>query len=167
MNFKNRVAMVTGAAQGIGKATALILAQYGSDIAVSDIKEQEVKQTVDEINLLGRQSIGLRMDVSIKSDIVKGVDQVLEKFGKIDILVNAAGICPSSMLIDLEEKIWNQVINVNTKSVFLQQTLLEKVPLGRMAQPKEIGELIAFLASDQSAYITGEAVLIAGGKEMQ
>ncbi|MBT4290047.1 MAG: SDR family NAD(P)-dependent oxidoreductase [Deltaproteobacteria bacterium] len=90
MNFKNRVAMVTGAAQGIGKATALVLAQYGADIAVSDVKEQKIKQTADEINLLGRQSLGLRIDVSVKSDIVRGVDKVLEKFGRIDILVNAA-----------------------------------------------------------------------------
>jgi len=257
MNFNNRVAMVTGAAQGIGKATALVLAQYGAEVVVSDVQEQEVKQTADEIKLLGRQSLGLRIDVSVKSDIVDGVEKVLEKFGKIDILVNAAGICPSSKLVDLEEEIWDRVINVNTKSVFLcsqavaksmmknrygkiinvssiasktgefgngaycvskagvsmltqvqalelgeyninvnavcpgftdtellhnafktrdtdgnvspenyQQTLLDKVPLGRMAQPEEVGELIAFLASDQASYITGEAVLIAGGKEM-
>jgi NAD(P)-dependent dehydrogenase (short-subunit alcohol dehydrogenase family) len=257
MDLKNRVAMVTGAAQGIGKATSLILAQYGADIVATDVKEDGLKQTVTEIKTFGRKGMALTMDVSIKSEVAKCVEEALQNFGKIDILVNAAGICPSSMLMDLDEKVWDQVIDVNTKGVFLcsqavarsmmknrygkiinvssiasktgefgngaycvskagvsmltqvqalelapyninvnavcpgftdtellhnafktresdgnvsaenyQQTLLEKVPLGRMAQPVEIGELIAFLASDKAAYITGEAVLIAGGKEM-
>ncbi len=119
MDLKDRVAMVTGAAQGIGKATSLILAQYGADIVATDVKENGLKQTVEEIKNFGRQGMALTMDVSKKPEVTRCVEEALQYFGKIDILVNAAGICPSSMLMDLEEEVWDQVIDVNTKGVFL------------------------------------------------
>lgn len=256
IDLKNKVVIVTGAAQGIGKATALILAKYGANIVTADIKTGNIIKVVEKIEALGRRGLVVTMDVSNKEQVNNAVTKVIEKFGKIDILVNCAGIVNSSLIVDLSEDIWDKVMDVNAKGAFLvsqavakemiknsikgkivnissqaakvgeagngvycaskaavsmltqvlalelasyginvnaicpgytdteimqqifqkrgpieemtpeqyKEKLLLNVPLNRMAKPEEIAELVAFLVSDKSKYITGVAITIAGGK---
>jgi NAD(P)-dependent dehydrogenase (short-subunit alcohol dehydrogenase family) len=114
----NRVAFVTGAAKGIGKATALTLAGYGADVAVVDVLK-DVERTADEIRALGRKSAGILMDVTRKEQVDSAVKVAVQQFKKIDILVNCAGIVTSSLLVDLDEETWDRIMNVNLKGVFL------------------------------------------------
>jgi len=256
-DLNNKNALITGSAQGIGKGIALKLAKYGANIIGADIIEDRLEETINEIKKIGRKAIPLKMDVSDKEQVNEGVKKALNKFKTIDILVNCAGIVSSSLLVDLKEEVWDRVMDVNAKSVFLvsqavaknmikekygkiinissqaakigeagngpycaskaavsmltqvfalelaqyninvnaicpgyvdtdimQQVfkirgllegmtpdqyrayLLSNVPLKRMAQTREIGELVAFLASDLASYITGVSITISGGKTL-
>jgi 3-oxoacyl-[acyl-carrier protein] reductase len=119
MSLKDRVAIVTGAGQGLGRAIALGLANKGSDVAVCDIKLAEADDVVKEIAAMGRKSFSLQVDVSNSADVRKMVDRVLAEFGKIDILVNNAGICRVASIEETTEEDWDRVMAVNLKGVFL------------------------------------------------
>jgi 3-oxoacyl-[acyl-carrier protein] reductase len=118
MDLKDKVAIVTGAAQGIGKVIALGLAGCGADIAVSDINEDSLKAAVKEIEALGRKAIAVKMDVSSLKDCDDMVKKTIDAFGKVDILVNNAGITRDTVLLRMKEEQWDQVIAVNLKGTF-------------------------------------------------
>jgi len=118
MDLKDKVAIVTGAAQGIGKVIALGLAKCGADIAVSDINEDSLNTAVKEIEALGRKAIAVKMDVSSLKDCEDMVKKTVEAFGKIDILINNAGITRDTVLLRMKEEQWDQVISVNLKGTF-------------------------------------------------
>ncbi len=255
--LKDKIAIITGGARGIGQAVAYNMASHGAKVAIFDLNEEGLKETVDNIQKKGGSAVYCVMDVSKKVECEASVEMVVKKYGTVDILANCAGIIRASKLIDLSEKDWNTVIDVNLKgSFFLSQiagrimieqksgkivniasqaakigeagngvycvskagimmltqvlalelaeyninvnavcpgytdtiimqkvfdergplmgmapeeyekNLLKEVPLGRMAKPDEIGELMSFLASDRASYITGVSVTIAGGKIM-
>ncbi len=255
LHLESKIALVTGAAQGIGRATALVLAGYGCDVIISDIKEKELRQTASDIEKLGRRCMPIISDVLETKQIEKSVEKAIDKFGHIDILVNAAGIVIASLLVDLSEETWDKVMTINGKSIFIysravarhminkgikgrivnvasmssklgefgngvyscskavvstltqvfglelaqyginvngicpgptdtqimqnvfqdraplykmtpeeyKQHWIKSVPLKRMAKPEEMGELIAFLCSDKSSYMTACNHTIAGG----
>ncbi len=120
LQLKDKVAIVTGGARGIGKSIALTLAERGSEgICVADINFDLALRTAAEIEELGCQSFPVKVDVAEAEDADKMVEATLEKFGKIDILINNAGVLDTSLLIDLEEKKWDRIIGVNLKGVFL------------------------------------------------
>lgn len=114
----NKVAIVTGAGQGIGRAISLELAKEGAKIIVSDINQETIDKTVEEIKSLGIDVIGVKADVSNSSEVEEMVKKALEHFGSIDILVNNAGIYPFKPLIELSEEDWNKVLNINLKGCF-------------------------------------------------
>jgi len=118
MDLKDKVAIVTGAAQGIGKVIALSLAKCGADIAVSDINEDSLNSAVKEIEALGRKSIAIKMDVSSLKDCEDMVKKTVDVFGKVDILINNAGITRDTVLLRMKEEQWDQVIQVNLKGTF-------------------------------------------------
>jgi meso-butanediol dehydrogenase/(S,S)-butanediol dehydrogenase/diacetyl reductase len=120
VKFKGKVAIVTGAARGMGYSHCLALAREGADIAAVDIcEEEESNKVVNEVKSLGRRGIGIKCNVS-KSDEVKAmVDKVLTELGKIDILVNNAGVLTVHSVVDVEEDEWDRVLAVNLKGVFL------------------------------------------------
>jgi len=118
MDLKDKVAIVTGAAQGIGKVIALSLAKCGADIAVSDINEDSLNSAVKEIEALGRKSIAIKMDVSSLKDCGDMVKKTVDVFGKVDILINNAGITRDTVLLRMKEEQWDQVIQVNLKGTF-------------------------------------------------
>jgi 3-oxoacyl-[acyl-carrier protein] reductase len=119
MKLKGRVALVTGSAQGIGKSIAEALAKEGADIIVSDINIELAKATASEIGKLGVKSIAVKMNVADGADVAASVDQAVKELGKIDILINNAGITKDNLLIRMKEEDWDAVLSVNLKSMFL------------------------------------------------
>ena len=117
MKLKDEVAFVTGAGQGIGKEIALTLAREGAKVIVSDISDK-IYEVVKEIENIGNQALAVKVDVSNLKEVEKMVKEILDKFGKVDILVNNAGIYPFKPLIEMEEKDWDKVLNVNLKGTF-------------------------------------------------
>jgi len=113
----DNVAIVTGAARGLGKAMAIGLAKAGAAIVATDILD--TSETIKEIEKLGKKALGLKVDVSKKQDIEKMVQKTLEKFGRIDILVNNAGILRMGNAEAMEEEDWKKVIQVNLTGQFL------------------------------------------------
>ncbi|KKI50657.1 SDR family NAD(P)-dependent oxidoreductase [Christensenella hongkongensis] len=253
--LKDKIAIVTGGARGIGRAVAFNMASYGAKIALFDLNEKGLKETAEQINAGGGNAIYCITDVSKKENCEASVQRTVEKFGTVDILANCAGISHAGRLDELVERDWDKVMDINLKGTFflsqlvskimiekgygkivntasqaakvgeagngvyciskagivmmtqvmalelaeyginvnavcpgytdtaiMQQVFLERgpllgmtpeeckkdflenVPLKRMARPDEIGELMSFLASDKSSYITGVAISIAGGK---
>ncbi|MBI3623755.1 SDR family oxidoreductase [Candidatus Pacearchaeota archaeon] len=120
MKFKNKVALVTGASRGIGRATALRLAQDGCDVAVNYIKDEKSAQSaVNEITKLGRKAIAIKADVSDETQVKQMIDKTIKAFGKIDILVNNAGIVWDIPLFEKTMDQFERTIDVNFKGVFL------------------------------------------------
>jgi 3-oxoacyl-[acyl-carrier protein] reductase len=118
MDIKGRVALVTGAGQGIGKAIALKLATYGATVVINDINKK-AEETAAEIVKEGGKSMAIIADVSSAKDVERMIKETLEVYGQIDILVNNAGITRDSLLMRMEEDSWDKVLEIDLKSVFL------------------------------------------------
>lgn len=117
--LEGKVAIVTGAARGIGKAVALRLAQEGASIAFTDLKYDEAAiATEKEIEALGVQAKGFASNAALYEDTMSVVDQIVKHFGRVDILVNNAGITRDASFKRMSELEWDMVINVNLKSAF-------------------------------------------------
>jgi len=126
MKLRGRIALVTGAGRGIGKATAMFLAREGANMVVNDMDLQLARETADEIRAIGCEALAIKADVSDKNEVVRMIDMVIKNFGKIDILVNNAGIFSSVPLIDITEDEWNKMMEVNLKGVFLCSQVVMK-----------------------------------------
>ena len=120
MKLNDRIAIVTGAGQGIGKAIALRLVNAGADVAIMDINLSAAEAAAREIEGVGRKALPLQADVSQAAAVNAAVAQVLSTFGRVDILVNNAGIAGRTLpLTELEETDWDAVMGVNLTGVFL------------------------------------------------
>ena len=117
--LEGRIAIVTGAARGIGQAIAVKLASEGADIALCDVEKDWLTETAGLIAATGRRVECFAVDVSNGAAVQAAVDQIAEKFGKIDILVNNAGITRDTLLIRMSEEDWDKVLQVNLKGAFL------------------------------------------------
>lgn len=116
-DLTGKVAIVTGASRGLGRGMAIGLAEAGANVVVTDILD--IKETVDEVKKLGREALGIKVDVTKKSDVEAMVKQALEKFGRVDILVNNAGIFRMEPTEEVKEEDWDKVLAVNLKGQFL------------------------------------------------
>jgi 3-oxoacyl-[acyl-carrier protein] reductase len=115
----DKVAIVTGAARGIGRAIALALADAGANIVITDIKIPDtVQTTVDRIQSRGRKCMVYQSDVTNAVDVKSVIEKVVAEFGRIDILVNNAGITRDGLLLRMSEEDWDMVINVNLRGTF-------------------------------------------------
>jgi len=117
--LNQKVAVVTGAARGIGRQIALTFAREGADIVISDVLVTEMEQTAREITNLGRKAIAVKTDVSRKTDVQNLIDAAIKSFSVVDILVNNAAVIRPAPLLDMTEEQWDEVIDVNLKGVFL------------------------------------------------
>lgn len=247
-NLKNKVALITGARQGMGKSHAIALAKQGAKVVVTDINQADCQKVVDEIKNSGGKAIAFKLDVSDKSEVDSVVAGIIKKFGQLDILINNAGIAQFKPFLELSEEDWDRTIDINLKGEFLcaqaaakvmkeqkggaivniasvamgQQgigmpniahycaskggiaamtealatelapfnirvnaiapgmietpmidivksdpkmlkDMLQRIPLKRIGRPEEVSELVLFLASDSSSYMTGAVVVIDGG----
>lgn len=119
MKLKDRVAIVTGAARGIGKAVALAFMREGTKVALVDVEEKRLEILEEEIRRAGGQALAVLCDVSKAKEVKQMVDQVQGAFGRIDILVNNAGIIRRGTIETVTEEDWDRVIAVNLKGPFL------------------------------------------------
>ncbi|MBN2583447.1 MAG: 3-oxoacyl-[acyl-carrier-protein] reductase [Planctomycetes bacterium] len=247
MAVKDRVAIVTGGGRGIGRAIALRLAAGGAKVALADVLEEPMAETVKLCTEAGSpMAKAYKLDVTDEEAIEKTLDAINEEFGSIDILVNNAGITRDDLLMRMETKAWDLVLAVNLKGTFLmtrtasrymirqrrgrivniasvsglagnagqanysaskagvvgltkttarelaarnvtanavapgfiqtdmtdvlsqavKEKALANIPLKRMGQPADVAEAVAFFASDEAAYITGQVIAVDGGMVM-
>lgn len=117
MNLQGKIAVVTGAAKGIGRAIALALAENGADLVITE-NVTSASDTAKKIESIGRRVIVAKADVSNFEDASRIIDSCTEKFGKIDILVNNAGITRDSLIIRMKKEDWDSVIGVNLTGTF-------------------------------------------------
>jgi len=118
MSLVNKIAIVTGAGRGIGRAIAIALAREGANVVVNDVNIKTAEEVVKEIESLGHQAVAIQVDVSDTKEVNRMVQLVLKKFKRVDILVNNAGIIRRGSIEDLAEEDWDRVINVNLKGAF-------------------------------------------------
>lgn len=258
MRLQDKVIMVTGAASGIGRATAVVCAGYGAKVVAVDLNEAGACETVQKIKESGGDAIAVKANTTDRAQVAAAVEAGVKAFGKINCLFNNAGIVKSSFLIDCDDELYDRIMNVNVKGAYVTATEVAKhmkenkdgriistssisalkeeatngfycmsksavlmmthvlsmelsqygvtavaicpghintpllrdsfvqrgaaegksveqyfeemegtIPMGRLAEPEEIGELVAFLCDDRSAYINGNGILMAGGKVME
>jgi 3-oxoacyl-(acyl-carrier-protein) reductase len=242
LGLEGRYALVTGAGQGIGRAIALRLADEGVNVAVNDLDSDTAKKVVEELEQKGVKAIAVAGDISKPQIAAEITEQVIETWGKCNILINNAGINRDSLLVKMSDQDWEMVLNVNLRGSFncirevarhmmtekygkivnlasiaalgnrgtanysaskagiialsksaalelasyginvncispgfvdtdmfqsipekIKQKIMSRLPLSRPARPEEITDLILFLVSERSSYITGQVVVIDGG----
>jgi len=119
MKLKGKIAVVTGAGQGIGRATAIELAKEGANLVVADVNFDMAKETAGRIISLSRQALAIKVNVSDSKEVRKMVEETMSRFKRVDILVNNAGVLIPSRIEDLSEEDWDRVVDVNLKGTFL------------------------------------------------
>lgn len=150
--FVDEVAIVTGAGNGIGKATALRLASEGAAVAVADMDQAAAQQTVQEISAAGGQALAVAVDVTTRASVEAMVATVLEWVGHIDVLCNIAGIAVGEPFLQVTDGNWQRTLDVNLKGVFLCSQVV-----ARQMVEKNIAGRIVHMASTNG--LVGEANL--------
>lgn len=118
LSLRGRRAVVTGGAQGLGKAIALRLAEAGADVAIADVDaEGAAAARIDVAERSGSRTIGVRMDVADSASVEEGAHHIVEALGGIDIWVNNAGVFPSATVVEMSDELWDHVFAVNTRGV--------------------------------------------------
>lgn len=146
MSLKNKVAVVTGARQGIGKGIAVALAKEKCNVVVSDLDLKDCQKVARELNKLGIKTMAIACDVANRLQVKKLFKQVEKKFGKVDILINNAGIFPFVDFVKMKESDWDKVMNVNLKSIYLcSQAAIKLMPEGsRIINISSIASFVGF-----------------------
>jgi len=247
-DLKDKVVIITGARRGMGKSHALAFAKEGSKVVVSDISLEDCQKVVKEIEEIKGETMAVKCDVSKKEEVQEMIEKTIKKWGKIDILINNAGIADFKNFLELKEEDWDRTIDINLKGYFLVaqavakemvkrksgviiniasiamgqvgigfpslthycaskggivgmteamaielapfnirvnvispgaietpmvdplkadkktiESLLARIPMKRIGKPEEVSNLVLFLASESSSYMTGANVVIDGG----
>jgi NAD(P)-dependent dehydrogenase (short-subunit alcohol dehydrogenase family) len=247
-DLKGKVVIITGARRGMGKSHAIAFAKEGAKVVVSDISLEDCEKVVEEIKKLGGEAMAIKCDVSKKEEVEEMVRKTIERWGRVDVLVNNAAIAQFKPFLELTEQDWDRTMNINLKGYFLcaqacakemikqksgviiniasiamgqvgigfptlvhyvaskggvvgltealalelapygirvnsvspgiidtpmvdpvradkksLEGILMRVPMRRMGKPEEVSNLVLFLASDASSYMTGSNVVIDGG----
>ena len=162
MNLEGRVALVTGAAQGIGRAIALALAEVGADIAGGDVNLEGMEKTAKEIEALGWKALAVKLDVSDPASVKEAVGKILEAWGKIDILVNNAGITKDNLIMRMKREDWDRVLSINLNGAFhCIQAVVPGMVKQRYGRIINIASVVAQAGNaGQANYISSKAGLI-------
>lgn len=246
MRLANKTALITGGARGIGRQIALLFAKEGANIVIGDVNGQEAEKTCHDVELLGRKALSLELDVTTFAKVEESVNKILDKWTKIDILINNAGITRDGLLLRMNESDWDSVISVNLKGTFncikavsrvmikqrsgkivniasiigiignagqanysaskagiialtktaakelairninvnavapgfiqtdmtaklpeeLKQKMLGIIPLAKFGNAEDVANACLFLSSEESAYVTGQTIIVDGGMVM-
>ena len=147
-NLKGKVAIVTGAARGIGAAIAKQLAENGADVAICDLKAEWCEETVQALCALGVKAKGYGVNVAVSAEVDACVKAVLADFGRIDIMVNNAGITKDGLLMRMSDEDWDAVLNVNLKGTFLFTRAVSRPMMKNKAEDgSQLGGAIINIAS--------------------
>ena len=147
-NLKGKVAIVTGAARGIGAEIAKKLAANGADIAICDLKAEWCEETVQTVQALGVKAKGYGVNVAASAEVDACVKAVIEDFGKVDIMVNNAGITKDGLLMRMSDDDWDAVLNVNLKGTFLFTRAVSRPMMkNKAADGTQLGGSIINIAS--------------------
>jgi cyclopentanol dehydrogenase len=119
MRLENKVSLISGGARGMGAAEAILFASEGAKVVIGDVLEDEGRQTEAQINESGGECLFVRLDVASESNWQDVIATTVSRFGKLDILVNNAGIFPMGTVEDTSEELWDRVMAINAKGVFL------------------------------------------------
>lgn len=164
MALDGKVAMVTGAAQGMGRAIALRLAGEGASVVATDINGGLVERTSIDIRELGRDAIAVEADIGDIDDMNRVVDAALNEFGRIDILVNNAGVTRYSDIMDLTVEDWDRIHRVNARGVFfcLQRVAREMIGTGDGGRIVNIASIAGkgYSGTSNAAYAASKGAVI-------
>jgi len=163
MRLKDKVALITGGARGIGREIALLFAKEGADIVIGDVNMPEAEKTRADIEALGRKALPLQLDVTSFVKVEEATNKILDKFSKIDILVNNAGITKDGLLLRMSEADWDLVIAVNLKGTFNCTKAVSKVMIKqRSGKIINIASIIGIIGNaGQANYSASKAGIIA------
>ena len=164
----NKVAVVTGSAQGIGKAIAIKLANAGADVIVVDMDVEGVQQTSKEIESSGVKTLGVKCNVADANDVANLVSKIQETFPTIDILVNNAGITRDNLLMRMDEKDWDLVLSVNLKGPFLMTKAISQVMMRqRRGRIVNVASVVGLMGNaGQANYAASKGGLVAFTKSV-
>jgi 3-oxoacyl-[acyl-carrier protein] reductase len=162
MSLNGKIALVTGAAQGIGRDIALGLAKDGADVAICDVNLEAAQKTAGDIEAMGRKSLALKANVAASAEVTAMIDQVLEKFGRIDILVNNAGITRDGLIVRMKDEDWDLVLSINLKGAFLcTKSALKHMTKQRSGTIINIASIVGAMGNaGQANYVASKAGLI-------
>ncbi|MBL8039373.1 MAG: 3-oxoacyl-[acyl-carrier-protein] reductase [Nitrospira sp.] len=162
MSLQGRTAIVTGAAQGIGRAIAEALAQAGADIAVADLDPSRSAETVTAVEKLGRKALNLKVNVADTGETKSMVEQVLKAWGKVDILVNNAGITRDGLLLRMKDEDWNLVLQINLNGTFnCTRAVLQPMTKQRYGRIVNIASIVGVIGNaGQANYSASKAAVI-------
>jgi 3-oxoacyl-[acyl-carrier protein] reductase len=163
MLLKDKNAIITGSAQGIGKSIALALAKAGANIVVSDVNLEEAEKTAKEIEALGRKALAVKCNVADANEVSELVKKTQETFDTIDILVNNAGVTRDNLMMRMEEKDWDLVLDVNLKGAFLLTKAVSRIMMKqRQGRIVNMSSVIGVMGNaGQSNYAASKGGLIA------
>jgi NAD(P)-dependent dehydrogenase (short-subunit alcohol dehydrogenase family) len=165
MQLQDKIAVVTGAGRGIGRSMALGLAEAGANIAVSDIDAAAVEDTVIAIKALGRESLAVPADMGNLDDIDRMIGQAKDTFGRIDIMVNNAGVTRYIYIMDVLEEDWDRIHRVNAKGVFfgMQRAAREMIDQGTGGRIINIASIAGkgYSGASNAAYAASKGAVIA------
>ncbi len=162
MSLNGKIALVTGAAQGIGRDIALALASDGADVAICDVNLDAAQKTAGDIEAKGRKSLALKANVAASADVTAMIDKVVETFGKIDILVNNAGITRDGLILRMKDEDWDLVLSINLKGSFLcTKAALKYMSKQRGGTIINIASIVGAMGNaGQANYVASKAGLI-------
>ena len=160
--FENHVALVTGASQGIGRATALALAEKGAAVVLAARNKEKLEAVAHEAEALGARALPLVMDVADEASIRAGIKQAAEHFGFVDILVNNAGITRDQLALRLKREDWDAVLQTNLTSAFIaSQAVLAGMVRRRWGRIINISSIVGQTGNPgQANYVSSKAGLI-------
>jgi 3-oxoacyl-[acyl-carrier protein] reductase len=160
--LEGKVALITGGARGIGKEIAMVFAKNGANIAICDVNLEEAQKTAKDIEGLGRQSLAFKADVTNSIQVQDMADKILDKFNKIDILINNAGITKDNLLLRMSEEEWDKVISVNLKGTFVCTKTVSRIMLKqRSGKIVNLASVIGIMGNaGQANYAASKAGII-------
>ncbi len=162
MSISGKIALVTGAAQGIGREIALALAADGADVAICDVNLEAAQKTAADIEATGKKSLAIKANVASSADVSAMIEQVVEKFSRIDILVNNAGITRDGLILRMKDEDWDLVLSINLKGAFLcTKSALKYMTKQRAGTIINIASIVGAMGNaGQANYVASKAGLI-------